>query len=420
MGSYDFLAGSYDALTTDVDYPTWADYIERHFARLGRPVRTVLDLACGTGSLTCELAGRGYEVTGVDKSPEMLSLAEEKCRDLDNRPRFFCEGMEALRLPGRVDACVCCLDSVNYVLQPRKLERAFRRVYDCLEPGGLFLFDADTPEKLAAMDGQVFLDAVSYTHLDVYKRQVPGHVGAQGGGQGAGGDQNDVAGDLDALGQVQVPAVGHHVVAARLDGHGEPGGGDHRLVVLPDRRGVGVEGPYHGKVGDVGHLVENLDGDVQLDDSVVDDDADAVALDGDVYKRQGQQRGEGRQGQLHPPGAAVRLLPAQLRRHRHRRERHHRRLPERRADADPAQGQARGARDPQDCHPVSKIGKSRSAFADRLFFVPGGPVGAGVIRNPGFETGRGAVSAPDGGEAGTPQDVMLVEVGAGAAEFAFG
>lgn len=158
MGSYDFLAGSYDALTTDVDYPTWADYIERHFARLGRPVRTVLDLACGTGSLTCELAGRGYEVTGVDKSPEMLSLAEEKCRDLDNRPRFFCEGMEALRLPGRVDACVCCLDSVNYVLQPRKLERAFRRVYDCLEPGGLFLFDADTPEKLAAMDGQVFLD----------------------------------------------------------------------------------------------------------------------------------------------------------------------------------------------------------------------------------------------------------------------
>ena len=158
MGSYDFLAGSYDALTTDVDYPTWADYIERHFARLGRPVRTVLDLACGTGSLICELARRGYEVTGVDKSPEMLSLAEEKCRDLDNRPRFFCEGMEALRLPGRVDACVCCLDSVNYVLQPRKLERAFRRVYDCLEPGGLFLFDVDTPEKLAAMDGQVFLD----------------------------------------------------------------------------------------------------------------------------------------------------------------------------------------------------------------------------------------------------------------------
>lgn len=158
MASYEFLAGSYDALTGDVGYPRWADYVERHFARLGRPVRSVLDLACGTGSLTAELALRGYELTGVDLSPEMLAVAEEKCRDLDPRPRFFCQGMERLRLPRPVDACVCCLDSVNYVLQPKKLQRAFRRVWEALAPGGLFLFDADTPEKLAAMDGQVFLD----------------------------------------------------------------------------------------------------------------------------------------------------------------------------------------------------------------------------------------------------------------------
>lgn len=158
MASYEFLAGSYDALTGDVGYGRWADYVERHFARLKRPVRRVLDLACGTGSLTLELARRGYEMTGVDLSPEMLAAAEEKCRVLENRPRFFCEPMESLRLPGRVDACVCCLDSVNYVLRPQKLARAFQRVWNCLEPGGLFLFDADTPEKLAAMDGQVFLD----------------------------------------------------------------------------------------------------------------------------------------------------------------------------------------------------------------------------------------------------------------------
>ncbi len=157
------MAEGYDALTADVGYPRWADYVEKHFARLKRPVRTVLDLACGTGSLTRELAGRGYAVTGVDKSPEMLALAEEKCRDLSPRPRFFCEPMEGLRLPGRVDACVCCLDSVNYVLQPQKLRRAFRRVWECLEPGGLFLFDADTPEKLQGMDGQVFLDETEDT-----------------------------------------------------------------------------------------------------------------------------------------------------------------------------------------------------------------------------------------------------------------
>lgn len=158
MGSYEFLAGSYDAFTADVDYPRWCDYVERHFVRLKRPVRTVLDLACGTGSLTRELALRGYQVTGVDLSAEMLSLAEEKCRDLEPRPRFFCRPMEDLLLPGRVDACVCCLDSVNYVLKPQKLQRAFQKVYDALEPGGLFLFDADTPEKLESMDGQVFLD----------------------------------------------------------------------------------------------------------------------------------------------------------------------------------------------------------------------------------------------------------------------
>lgn len=158
MASYEFLAGSYDALTWDVDYARWADYIEGSFGRMRRPVHTVLDLCCGTGSLTRELGERGYAVTGVDLSPEMLSLAEEKCRDLPVRPRFFCEAMEKLCLPGKVDACVCCLDSVNYVLKPEKLRRAFRRVWEHLEPGGLFLFDADTPEKLRAMDGQVFLD----------------------------------------------------------------------------------------------------------------------------------------------------------------------------------------------------------------------------------------------------------------------
>lgn len=158
MESYDFLAGSYDELTWDVDYGRWCDYLERHFAKLDRPVNTVIDLACGTGSLTCKLAERGYRVTGVDLSPEMLSIAEEKCREMDCPSQFFCQAMEKLRLPQRADACVCCLDSVNYVLQPQKLREAFCRVFDCLEPGGLFLFDIDTPEKLRAMDGQVFLD----------------------------------------------------------------------------------------------------------------------------------------------------------------------------------------------------------------------------------------------------------------------
>ena len=159
MSSYQSLAGCYDEFTTDVDYPAWADYVEKHFRRRGLPGNTVLDLACGTGSLTMELARRGYEMIGVDLSPEMLAEAAEKNRGAaPSEPIFLCQSMDKLDLYGTIDACVCCLDSVNYVTDPKKLEKAFGRVHLFLMPGGLFLFDINTPEKLKALDGQVFLD----------------------------------------------------------------------------------------------------------------------------------------------------------------------------------------------------------------------------------------------------------------------
>ena len=159
MSSYDFLAGCYDQLTCDVGYSAWAGYLEKHFSKSALPIRTVLDLACGTGSLTRELALRGYEMIGADRSPEMLAQAVEKNRGVSPiQPMFLCQSMEKLDLYGTIDACVCCLDSVNYVTDPKKLARAFQRVHLFLMPGGLFLFDINTPEKLAGLDGQVFLD----------------------------------------------------------------------------------------------------------------------------------------------------------------------------------------------------------------------------------------------------------------------
>ena len=123
------------------------------------PIHTVLDLACGTGSLTLELARRGYEMIGVDQSEEMLAQAAEKCRQASEIPPLFLhQSMDKLDLYGTIDACVCCLDSVNYVTSPQKLERAFQRVHTFLMPGGLFVFDVNTPDKLRALDGQVFLD----------------------------------------------------------------------------------------------------------------------------------------------------------------------------------------------------------------------------------------------------------------------
>ena len=157
--AYEYLAACYDQFTADVDYPRWADYVEKHFARASIPIRTVLDLACGTGSLTLELARRGYEMIGADCSEEMLALASEKCRDVEGeKPIFLHQSMEQLDLYGTIDACVCCLDSVNYVTRPRDLARAFQRVHLFLMPGGLFLFDVNTPEKLMGLDGQIFLD----------------------------------------------------------------------------------------------------------------------------------------------------------------------------------------------------------------------------------------------------------------------
>ena len=157
--AYESLAGCYDQFTRDVDYVRWADYLERHFARSALPIHTVLDLACGTGSLTLELARRGYEMIGVDQSEEMLAQAAEKCRQASEIPPLFLhQSMDKLDLYGTIDACVCCLDSVNYVTSPQKLERAFQRVHTFLMPGGLFVFDVNTPDKLRALDGQVFLD----------------------------------------------------------------------------------------------------------------------------------------------------------------------------------------------------------------------------------------------------------------------
>jgi SAM-dependent methyltransferase len=156
MDSYTILADSYDLLTGDVSYPQWADYIQWHFARQSEPVRSVVELACGTGSLTRLLAQRGYEMTAIDLSPDMLTVAAEKCQGLP--VRFACQDMSRLALPEPVDAVICCLDSVNYVTRPKALQKAFQKVYRYLKPGGLFLFDAKTPLALEGADDQIYLD----------------------------------------------------------------------------------------------------------------------------------------------------------------------------------------------------------------------------------------------------------------------
>lgn len=158
MSAYGALAESYDRLTNDVDYKATVSFYMEILKREGVHPRTVVDLACGTGSVTEILAQMGYPVVGVDMSEEMLTVAAMKTGDLEPRPLFTCQYLQKLRLPKAVDMAVCALDSLDYILNPDHCKEAIRRVYKALNPGGIFIFDVNTPEKLRAMDGQVFLD----------------------------------------------------------------------------------------------------------------------------------------------------------------------------------------------------------------------------------------------------------------------
>ncbi len=165
MSAYESLAAYYDSLTGDVPYGRFADFYELIFRRYAVRPTLVLDLACGTGTLTWELARRGYEMIGVDASPDMLAEAMEKGGEADApvAPIFLNQSMETLDLYGTVSAAVCSLDGVNY-LPPESLGTVFERLRLFVEPGGLFIFDVNTPERLLALDGQVFLDETE----DVY------------------------------------------------------------------------------------------------------------------------------------------------------------------------------------------------------------------------------------------------------------
>ncbi len=158
MDAYHNLAASYDSLTLDVDYDGVVSFYMSILEKEGASPRRAADLACGTGSVAVRLAQKGMQVTAVDMSEEMLCVAAQKAENMENRPLFICQKLQQLKLPRGVDLAVCALDSMDYILDPADCQKAIERVYKALNPGGVFIFDVNTPEKLQAMDGQVFLD----------------------------------------------------------------------------------------------------------------------------------------------------------------------------------------------------------------------------------------------------------------------
>lgn len=154
--NYGALSAVYDSFNGDLDYEAWADYLCRQLrAHADIPVKLVLDLCCGTGTMTLALDRRGYDMTGVDASPDMLARAREKAiaAGRGDAVLFLCQDMLSFELYGTVQAVVSTLDSVNHVDGRADFLQMLSLVHNYLEPGGLFLFDVNTPYKFRAVYG---------------------------------------------------------------------------------------------------------------------------------------------------------------------------------------------------------------------------------------------------------------------------
>lgn len=163
--SYGIFSEFYDALTANVSYDTVAQVLSSLLTRYGKGRGLLLDLACGTGSVSVRLAEKGYEVIGVDLSPEMLSEAQNKAYSAGQNILFLCQDMTALDLYGTVDAAVCTLDGLCHLPDEESLSAALQKVSLFMNPGGVFLFDVNSVYKHRAVLGN---NTFVYDTDDVY------------------------------------------------------------------------------------------------------------------------------------------------------------------------------------------------------------------------------------------------------------
>ena len=144
MEAYGKFARVYDLFMDNIDYEEWADYIQKHLEEQGIRDGLVLELGCGTGTMTGLLAQKGYDMIGVDSSMEMLEQALEKKAESGYDILYLQQDMREFELYGTVKAVVSVCDSMNYILTEKDLEQVFACVNNYLDPGGLFLFDLKT------------------------------------------------------------------------------------------------------------------------------------------------------------------------------------------------------------------------------------------------------------------------------------
>ena len=153
MEAYTGFAAVYDTFMDNVPYEEWCGYIKSLLTEQGVKEGLVLDLGCGTGSLTELLAAAGYDMIGVDASEEMLELAYEKKAVSGSDILYLCQDMRELELYGTVEAVISVCDCMNYILEYEDLVQVFRLVNNYLDPGGVFIFDLNTEYKYETVMG---------------------------------------------------------------------------------------------------------------------------------------------------------------------------------------------------------------------------------------------------------------------------
>ena len=145
--SYDSFSRFYDSLTDNVEYKKRADYFCRLLSMCGVNGGILLDLGCGTGSMSIEMAKRGFDVIGVDLSIGMLNEARMKAYESGAQILLLNQSMDELDLYGTVDCAICVLDGINHLSGKEQIKAAFEKVSLFMNPGGAFAFDVNTLYK---------------------------------------------------------------------------------------------------------------------------------------------------------------------------------------------------------------------------------------------------------------------------------
>ena len=154
MEAYTSFARVYDTFMDNVPYKEWADYLGKILKEYGIDDGLVLDLGCGTGSMTEMLASSGYDMIGVDNAEEMLEIAMEKKVESGHDILYLLQDMREFELYGTVRAVISACDSVNYITDDEDLTEVFRLVNNYLDPEGLFVFDFNTEYKYREILGE--------------------------------------------------------------------------------------------------------------------------------------------------------------------------------------------------------------------------------------------------------------------------